>query len=911
MAKKSKKGKNRLDKYYHLAKEAGYRSRAAFKLIQLNRKYGFLEKAKVLIDLCAAPGGWLQVAEKYMPQQNSLIIGVDIVPIKPVHRCLTFVEDITTEKCKQTIRRELKDWKADVVVHDGAPNIGTSWTSDAYAQNVLTLSAVKLASQFLRQGGTFVTKIFRSRDYNSLLWALQQLFSKVEATKPESSRQVSAEIFLVCNGFKPANPSSIDPRLLDPNSVFKDVDDADGEAPDPDAEEKGRVLNDLVHPEKHRRHRSGYADGDYTLYHPEPVREFILSGDALSVLARASALTFPSASEPGSELPADSVATVEGAPTLSELLARASEEVRACCADLRVLGKKEFRVLLRWREELRKAMQIGKYRKKEEKEGNEDEEMKNVEDDERDDEKLEQVATAESSLLKKSASRLRKQVLERKRRALQRMNLGMQVPEDIGLDFGGAGMSGPDVDFGELDPDGVHIEGSDRESTVTETDEESEPSEDEDGVPRHLRELDAELEAGYDEYVARRRAADVKVLVEEKLRREKEGLEDKPISKTEEWWGIDDDKQKAEQTSDSDSDSDSWSGDGPVGKEDDPEEIELDAKEHNRDPGEGDTVPEAPRGVLSKSARMFFANPVFDVLNEMVQDLSAPEKSRTRGTKRRSTEDDHKPDEDAASVRVPDRDSKRRKKDEKKSGKGSSKNAVLEKDEEESKSPKDNDFEIVPLEPEREHVLSDMEDDEDDGPPTRLNTAEALTLAHKLLRPSTRASVIDDSFNRYAYNDPKDSLPSWFADDERKHNRPSMPVSKEAIEVLKQRMKGVNDRTIKKVVEAKARKKLRASKKVQKLRAEMGKVWEDDDPSATTSSKVAALRKLSRKIGRARVEKRERPKLVVAKGANRRVKGRPKGVKGRYKMVDGVMKKEMKAAKRREKSSKKGKRRRS
>lgn len=193
------------------SREQGYRARSAFKLIQLNKKYNFLESARCCIDLCAAPGGWLQVANKYMPvnsvivgaffynsplliNQRLLLTGVDLVPIKPIPRVITFAADITTTHCRNLIRGELKDWKADVVLHDGAPNVGTAWVQDAYSQSELVLMSMKLAVEFLIKGGTFITKVFRSADYNNLIWVFNQLFGKVEATKPPSSRYVALQV---------------------------------------------------------------------------------------------------------------------------------------------------------------------------------------------------------------------------------------------------------------------------------------------------------------------------------------------------------------------------------------------------------------------------------------------------------------------------------------------------------------------------------------------------------------------------------------------------------------------------------------------------------------------------------------------------------------------------------------------
>ncbi|KAE8732188.1 hypothetical protein F3Y22_tig00002237pilonHSYRG00726 [Hibiscus syriacus] len=215
------KGKHRLDIYYKLAKEHGYRSRASWKLVQLDDNFRFLKSAHAVLDLCAAPGGWMQVAVQHTPI-DSLVLGLDLVPIAPIRGAIALQQDITKSVCKSKVKRVMEEHRVmafDVVLHDGSPNVGGAWAQEKMSQNTLVIDSVKLATQFLAPKGTFVTKVFRSQDYSSVLYCLKQLFEEVKVWKPHASRPESAETYVL--GLRYNAPAKIDPRLLDFKHLFQ------------------------------------------------------------------------------------------------------------------------------------------------------------------------------------------------------------------------------------------------------------------------------------------------------------------------------------------------------------------------------------------------------------------------------------------------------------------------------------------------------------------------------------------------------------------------------------------------------------------------------------------------------------------------------------------------------------------
>lgn len=419
---------------------------------------------------------------------GSLIVGVDLSPIKPIPRVISFQSDITTDKCRATIRSHFKTWKADTVLHDGAPNVGTAWVQDSFNQAELALQSMKLATEFLAEGGTFVTKVFRSKDYNSLLWVFNQLFEKVEATKPPSSRNVSAEIFVVCRGYKA--PKKIDPKFLDPRSVF-------AELSDPTPNNEAKVFN----PEIKKRKRDGYEEGNYTQFKEVSASEFINTVDPIAILGSLNRLSF--------------VQPPNGDVALAALdkLPETTKEIRDCCADLRVLGRKEFKNLLKWRLKVREK--FGFPTKKSIKEAAEGEvaEIEPMDEELKIQEELQALSERQSGRKKRE----RRRENEKKQKEIIRMQLHMTAPTEIGLEQAGPNGEGSMFALKAVDKLGaVDKIAKGKMAILTEaelrkdhdsgfgsgeTDEDSDPEEDN---------LDREMDQLYEQYQDRKSDADAK-----------------------------------------------------------------------------------------------------------------------------------------------------------------------------------------------------------------------------------------------------------------------------------------------------------------------------------------------------------------------------------------------------------------
>lgn len=191
------------DPYVAEAKRVGYRSRAAFKLIQLDEKYHFFGKGKRIVDLGCAPGGWTQIAA----QRNKgcgEIVGMDLLPTEPIDGAILLQQDFTAPEAPEMIKALLHG-PADVVMSDMAANTTGVQNIDHLRSIGLVEMAYEFAKEILTEGGIFIAKVFQGGTESNLLNDMKKNFVKVTHYKPDASRQDSVEMYVVAQGFKKQN----------------------------------------------------------------------------------------------------------------------------------------------------------------------------------------------------------------------------------------------------------------------------------------------------------------------------------------------------------------------------------------------------------------------------------------------------------------------------------------------------------------------------------------------------------------------------------------------------------------------------------------------------------------------------------------------------------------------------------
>ena len=191
--------------YYRKAKEENYRSRAIYKLFEAVKKYQFIHRNDIVVDLGAAPGGWIQAARKCVGKRG-FVLGVDLKPIDPFpHEYIkTIIADITNPDIANHIQDFLPR-KADVVISDSAPNISGTWDVDHARQIDLATQAFKIALQILRPSGDFFVKVFEGSMLNDFKKTVKKCFNIVKLVKPKASLAKSSEIYILAMDKKTDN----------------------------------------------------------------------------------------------------------------------------------------------------------------------------------------------------------------------------------------------------------------------------------------------------------------------------------------------------------------------------------------------------------------------------------------------------------------------------------------------------------------------------------------------------------------------------------------------------------------------------------------------------------------------------------------------------------------------------------
>jgi AdoMet-dependent rRNA methyltransferase SPB1 len=697
---------------------------------------------------------------------------------------------------------------------------------------------MKLATEFLVEGGTFVTKIFRSKDYNSLLWVFNQLFTKVEATKPPSSRNVSAEIFVVCRGYKA--PKHLDPKFLDARSVFAELSD-----PTPNNEAK------VFKPEVKKRKREGYEEGDWTQFKEAPVSEFIQTTDPIAMLGGLNKLSFEQ--KPNGDI---AVATIDKLP-------ETTKEIRDCCADLKVLGRADFKRLLRWRLRVReifgfatKKTKAEEEKAKDAQEGDEVAEIESMDEEMQIQEELERLKEKDSKARKKQ----RRAENERKQKEITRLQMNMATPFEIGLEQ--AGPTGEDSMFALKAVDKAGALNKIAKGKMAQVIEREQPEEIEEEPETDDEEdrLERELDSMYGDYVEQRSARDAKYRAKRARKQDDDG----------EWNGFsDEDKEQSddeELVQDADSD---WSDD----EEEGPKGLITDLDNE-----------EQPKTGLTKRAARFFDQDIFKGIDGL-EDFEEDDDSGIDVEDDTEMKDESATPAPAAETELSIRTSNK------------TSQPKLAFDDESS----DDEDKIEEVKRDESQWEQDNMPMKNGKPDIDIITAEAMTLAHQMATgQKTKYDLLDESFNRYSLRD-VDGLPDWFLDDENKHSKMQRPTTAAAASAIKEKLRALNARPIKKVREAQARKKFKAAQRMEKLKKKSALLA--DEEGMTEKEKAQSIARLMSRA--AKKKPKQKVSVIVAKGGNKGIKNRPKGTKGKYKMVDARLKKDVRGEKRAAKRNKK------
>lgn len=191
------------DPFVKQAQKEGYRSRSAFKLLQLNEKDRLIRPGMLVVDLGAAPGGWSQVAGRLVGRKGR-VVATDLLPMEPLPNVEFVQGDFTDEAVLQQVLAALGGQKPDVIICDIAPNISGISSADQAASMYLLELALDMVRQTLKPGGSFVAKMFQGAGSDQYLKDLRKSFGKVSVRKPDASRPESREVYLVGKEFKGA-----------------------------------------------------------------------------------------------------------------------------------------------------------------------------------------------------------------------------------------------------------------------------------------------------------------------------------------------------------------------------------------------------------------------------------------------------------------------------------------------------------------------------------------------------------------------------------------------------------------------------------------------------------------------------------------------------------------------------------